>query len=482
MKKAGLILALLLVFNMFLLQAQDFEFLKTSDKVISPGKTSENVDTLYVLDSLVVNVFIFEHNFYFVVPYYIMYFDYDQNLNIVDLKTTVLIGTRYDTVVHTLYSWDEKQRLIEKRILALDSLGGNRKFNYSYDSLSRLVSMLYQKDTDTVWFNYRLDSMFYQNIDSLQSVLSVKKQYVWNDSLNAWVPGTKFLYRFDTSTGLPVSTTVFYWLSESWSPAHLDSIIYSEDSLKLKEQFFTWKGNLDQWSLDSEYVYFYDDEKNLIRQQLFAVQDTDTVLVRQMIYGYDSSNNLRVDTLMVYDSTAGGLQYVKNSFYLYDSRGNLRLMLIQNWDSDNSQWINYQKHEVYCDTNVAADKVILPEDLDLGLYLNNKLDYVYVYKWDSENNMWVYFYKYELFYTQFLTAIDEFSDFNIYPNPVRTVLYVTMQGLTGANIKIYNIQGQLVKSEKFNQPSINVSQLSPGIYILVVEKSGKRLTAKFIKQ
>ncbi len=480
MRKAGLIWAVFVFLSVFGLQAQEFQFLNVNEKLISSPEGRKNVDTLYVLDSLVVNVFIFESNFYFVVPYYIMYFNYDENLNILDFKTTVLIGTRYDTIVHTLYWWDAGQRLIEKRILALDSLGGNRKFNYSYDSLSRLVSMLYQKDTDTVWFNYRLDSMFYQNIDSLQSVVSVKKQYVWNDSLDAWVPGAKFQYKFDTSTGLPVSTTIFYWVSDGWSPVHLDSIIYGDDSLKLKEQFFTWKNSF--WSLDSEYVYFYDDEKNLIRHQLFAVQDTDTVLVRQIIYGYDSSNNLQVDTLMVHDSTAGGLQYVKNSFYLYDSRGNLRLMKIQNWDVAHSQWVNFQKHEINCDTNVAAEKVILPEDLDLGLYLNNKLNYVFVYKWDSEHDMWIYFYKYELFYTQYLTSINSLTGFSIYPNPVGRVLHIATQELLGANIKIYNMQGQIVKSLKLIQPSINVSQLSPGIYILVAEKGGKRLSVKFIKQ
>ena len=481
MKKVLLVLGLSVIFNFFV-QAQDFRFLNVPEKIILSHKSSKNVDSLYVLDSLVVNVFIFQNNFYFVVPYYIMYFQYDQNLNILDFKTSVLIGTRYDTVMHTFYRWDSANRLIEKRILALDSLGGNRKYNYFYDSLNRLVSVLYQKYTDTVWFNYRLDSLFYQKIDSQQWVVEVKKQYLWDDSLRKWTPDVKFEYNFDTLTGLPVSTTVFYWSSDAWTPAHLDSIVYGVDSLKSNEQFFTWNNSLSAWSLDSEYVFDYDENKNLIRKQLLVVTDTDTIVERQMIYGYDESNNLKVDTLLVYSPSSHTLQYVKNTYYAYDSRSNLRLMVIQNWDTTQSQWVNYRKHLVKCDTLVPADDVVLPEDLDLGLYLNNKLNEVYVYKWDSDNNMWIYFYKYELFYTKVLTSVSDLPDLVIYPNPVREVLFVPNPDFVGANVMIYNLNGQVVMTKRINRRSINVSHLSPGIYILVVEKGGKRLVTKFIKQ
>ncbi|MDR0606094.1 MAG: T9SS type A sorting domain-containing protein [Bacteroidales bacterium] len=69
----------------------------------------------------------------------------------------------------------------------------------------------------------------------------------------------------------------------------------------------------------------------------------------------------------------------------------------------------------------------------------------------------------------------------IFPNPVQDVLYIT----TDANIEqieIYNIQGQLIKTENTNAGEISTMDLSQGLYLLRITSDKGVSTHKFIKQ
>ncbi|MBP7102768.1 MAG: T9SS type A sorting domain-containing protein [Bacteroidales bacterium] len=68
----------------------------------------------------------------------------------------------------------------------------------------------------------------------------------------------------------------------------------------------------------------------------------------------------------------------------------------------------------------------------------------------------------------------------IYPNPAKEILTIQLKNDAPANIKLYNILGQEVKSfvSADIQTTINVSDLHSGIYIIKVDQDGKRFTSK----
>ncbi|MFT4663679.1 MAG: hypothetical protein ACI8YQ_000182 [Polaribacter sp.] len=81
------------------------------------------------------------------------------------------------------------------------------------------------------------------------------------------------------------------------------------------------------------------------------------------------------------------------------------------------------------------------------------------------------------------------SDVYLYPNPsVGKLLHITKKGkpLSNATILIYNTSGHLVYSEKvegsLTSYEANVSQLSAGLYILIVENEEGRFVQKFIRK
>jgi len=73
---------------------------------------------------------------------------------------------------------------------------------------------------------------------------------------------------------------------------------------------------------------------------------------------------------------------------------------------------------------------------------------------------------------------------SVFPNPADEELFVTLKGKTpNAPIRIYDVRGVLVKSEmlQVNQ-SIDISNLSPGLYTAVALFENEQISARFIKK
>jgi len=107
-------------------------------------------------------------------------------------------------------------------------------------------------------------------------------------------------------------------------------------------------------------------------------------------------------------------------------------------------------------------------------------DVVYANNQDCDNNNWCKD-DWTEYSEECILGIEENSliSFTIYPNPTQDVLFIdTQQSIE--TIKIYNVQGQLVKGVSYN--NVDVSQLTTGLYFIQVTLDGKTITKKFIKE
>ncbi len=77
------------------------------------------------------------------------------------------------------------------------------------------------------------------------------------------------------------------------------------------------------------------------------------------------------------------------------------------------------------------------------------------------------------------TAIEDFEqpDVVIYPNPASDILNI--QGMDVASVRMYNLTGQLIK-EVYNTSVINVSDVEPGNYALIVSDRADNTARKMI--
>jgi hypothetical protein len=71
----------------------------------------------------------------------------------------------------------------------------------------------------------------------------------------------------------------------------------------------------------------------------------------------------------------------------------------------------------------------------------------------------------------------------IYPNPAKDVLYINSLELnTNMIYTIFDITGKRIMNSKLKEPSIDISKLSPGNYILRIVSGASIKSQKFIKQ
>ncbi|WP_405400686.1 T9SS type A sorting domain-containing protein [Maribacter sp. Asnod2-G09] len=76
---------------------------------------------------------------------------------------------------------------------------------------------------------------------------------------------------------------------------------------------------------------------------------------------------------------------------------------------------------------------------------------------------------------------DEIVGFKLYPNPaIADVVYVTTQNNNLKEVRVYDVFGELVLTEKLSTKAMNISRLSPGVYVVQVTENEKSITRKLV--
>ena len=76
---------------------------------------------------------------------------------------------------------------------------------------------------------------------------------------------------------------------------------------------------------------------------------------------------------------------------------------------------------------------------------------------------------------------DEIVGFKLYPNPaIADVVYVTTQNNNLKEVRVYDVFGELVLTEKLSTKAMNISRLSPGVYVVQVTENDKSITRKLV--
>ncbi|MDO1512521.1 T9SS type A sorting domain-containing protein [Maribacter confluentis] len=76
---------------------------------------------------------------------------------------------------------------------------------------------------------------------------------------------------------------------------------------------------------------------------------------------------------------------------------------------------------------------------------------------------------------------DEIAGFKLYPNPViADVVYVTTEKNNLKEVRIYDVFGELVLTDRLHTKALNISRLSAGVYVVQVTEDQKTITRKLI--
>ncbi|HLP11071.1 MAG TPA: T9SS type A sorting domain-containing protein [Flavobacteriales bacterium] len=79
-----------------------------------------------------------------------------------------------------------------------------------------------------------------------------------------------------------------------------------------------------------------------------------------------------------------------------------------------------------------------------------------------------------------LNELNSHSAYNVYPNPVSNILHIETSS-TNLSCRVFSTTGQLQLAFA-NQNTIDVSSLSPGLYLIKIDDKNSSLTKRFVKQ
>jgi hypothetical protein len=84
-------------------------------------------------------------------------------------------------------------------------------------------------------------------------------------------------------------------------------------------------------------------------------------------------------------------------------------------------------------------------------------------------------------------ALKETGSFSIFPNPAREKVFFSSPGMNRdqtLTIKLYNMDGRLVKTEQLHNSDISLdcSELQDGLYLIQLENGDRHLHSKLLIQ
>ncbi|WP_435623658.1 T9SS type A sorting domain-containing protein [Flagellimonas sp.] len=77
--------------------------------------------------------------------------------------------------------------------------------------------------------------------------------------------------------------------------------------------------------------------------------------------------------------------------------------------------------------------------------------------------------------------VSELQGFKMYPNPAYgDEVYITTSSNGTKNIKIFDVFGEVVLTDRISTNTLNISRLMPGVYVLQVTEEEKTMTRKLV--
>lgn len=77
--------------------------------------------------------------------------------------------------------------------------------------------------------------------------------------------------------------------------------------------------------------------------------------------------------------------------------------------------------------------------------------------------------------------VQELQGFKMYPNPAYgNEVYITTASNGTKDIKVYDIFGEVVLTDRITTNTLDISRLVPGVYVLQVTEEKKTMTRKLV--
>lgn len=365
--------------------------------------------------------------------------------------------------VFSLKMYSQKVQTIISEDWKSGSWINSYKYLYDYDTDTFLKSVGNQKwnTISSNWFD-QYQQVYKNDINGvvLQSILLTRDTAlaVW-DSTQRQTSIYNNKHLIDTSIIENYSAGI--WKQSSRLYHIYDTSGYLEERVGQN-----WNVSLSKWDNYTLVNYTYDSSGLVLE---YTSKNWDALASawnpsRHATYTYNGAN--KIATFILASAVPGDSTKFSREISTYDSMGYLTNGLYQNWKVDSSSWINTSKIDY--------------------LYLSDGRIYQTVSQvWNNTTKTWTNSQRITHTYMG-TTDILDINDlvFKLYPNPSKEVLNITLINGGNALVKVVDIQGKaIISTPTFrNATTLNISDLSSGLYILHLQQDNKITTTRFVKE
>ena len=341
--------------------------------------------------------------------------------------------------------------------------------------------------TSKKWEIWIKTELGYDNKNRVNSMLMYEKDSI----TQVLVASSKFLI-FYNSEGMQDSTLTYFTEDGGvkWS-LEMKQINYYNASKQLIK--------VDVWALDEEkgklmlsmkVAYTYTAAGKIQTSTTNYIMEGEEITWSKIVYNYDGSNKLTSSENWQLNFMTFALEKTSRDSYQYNAVGDVSVEIYSTWNG--TSWIEKEKDEsTYSSTNFSD--VVFPQFIGLlGIGESTEFNYnkaiAGTNTFEMSNGNWknterkVFYYS-----TGTSTSIDETSNslFTVYPNPASNSVSFRWNGnYESLSLELYQITG--VKAmEQIIYPSseISVSRLENGIYFFRLLNGQQTLHAgKLIKK
>ena len=368
------------------------------------------------------------------------------------------------------YNTDHKIVLLEELYLTNNGKDttDNLKYISNYDVIGRQTEFYVERKYNGQWNKWHGFKNSYTDSAGLTNLVLVK---TWNSNLNDFTDREKKVYYYDANKNL-IKEEQFYWIIKNgfggWELNYATKYQYGADGKYYEMSHY----NLTSEFLKKKNIAWHDWDKKQMsgyEQQSWNANTQDWASPNRFKISYPAENSI---TTIVEDYNNG---WVENSRTTRTKvTAEFESVLIER--KDTSGWrIQFSRQYT--------------ENFDVY----GRLTEIVMTEWNTQLKVMENSSKrvYEDF-TEVVGMKDEsiFTDVNIYPNPVKDNLQLEISAnenfeakvvLTDISAKVVSFSNEVIYQGK-NHININTSQLKPGLYLLRMETtSGKTYSHKIIK-
>jgi ELWxxDGT repeat protein len=372
--------------------------------------------------------------------------------------------------------------------------------NYPEKLLSECYSL---KDfciyNDLLFFSYNSELWSYDGINSpsqevtiLQgegaSMFSVYHDTLFFNSVHNYYGNELFFYDGTNSA------EIFYDIISGVTYSSPDNYTVYNDAL----YFCPISGNFDLWCYNSDTIGAVDETNNMIPNNLFVYNDYLFFSGRKNygieLWKYNSLDQTLIeydifpDSIFYYDSTSGAHYYIQNSsnpqgfceyqdtlYFIAKDTSSLELTIWSYHETNGAKMARHIAQLVYDIANGNSGS----SPIHLTVF-NNKLYFTADDRQNYGRELWVH--------DPLSNNIESFEykvNLSIFPNPSNYLLYYEVHDslkMQNATLAIYDNVGKMIKENKIvnNKGSIDVSDISSGIYFLILTYEWGKINKKVV--